>query len=249
MMGGSIHLDSAPGRGSRFRIEIPVERAQGLEAQSAPAPERVSRLETGQPEYRILVVDDDPENRTLLERLLQNAGVPVRVAEDGQQAVESFRDWRPQFIWMDLRMPGIDGIEATQRIRTLPGGQEVKIAAVTASGSNRQRSEVLAAGLDDYVAKPYKTAEIFECLARHLGVRYLAADRAPVTTGGQTARITPGAIFALPVSLRIELRDAIIWLDPNRISRTIEQVAEHDAVLGSTAGSVCRETCQHPDAE
>jgi signal transduction histidine kinase/ligand-binding sensor domain-containing protein/CheY-like chemotaxis protein len=232
-MSGSIRLDSSPGRGSCFRVEIPVEQEAGPQAGSAPESERVPQLETGQPEFRILVVDDDLENRTLLERLLTKAGFPVRLAENGQQGVECFREWRPNFIWMDVRMPVMDGIQATQRIRALDGGKEVKIAAVTASGSDSQRSDVLAAGLDDYVTKPYRTAEIFACLARHLGIRYARAEEAPVIPGAQPATLSPHAIAALPAALRAELREAMYSLHPEQISRTIEKVAKHDAVLGA----------------
>ena len=73
-------------------------------------------------------------------------------------------------------MPVMDGIEAVRRIRLLDGGRDVKIAAVTASGLDSQRNEVLAAGLDDYVSKPYRPEEIFDCMARHLGVRYRRAE-------------------------------------------------------------------------
>ena len=101
------------------------------------------------------------------------------MAENGETGVDEFREWRPQFIWMDLRMPVMDGIEATKRIRVLDGGQDVKIAAVTASGLDSHRSEVLAAGLDDYVRKPYRPDEIFDCMRRHLGVRYRRAHTIP----------------------------------------------------------------------
>ena len=82
----------------------------------------------------------------VLERLLTEAGFQVRVAENGEQGVESFREWRPQFIWMDLRMPVMDGIEATQRIRNLDGGRDVKIVAVTASGFESQTERGAGSG-------------------------------------------------------------------------------------------------------
>ena len=109
LMGGNIAVESTPGRGSCFRVEIPVERTEEFEAKPAAARERILGLEAGQPEYRILVVEDEPENWMVLERLLRDAGFQVRVAENGEQGVESFREWRPHFIWMDLRMPVMDG--------------------------------------------------------------------------------------------------------------------------------------------
>ncbi len=92
----------------------------------------------------------------MLQRLLVDAGFQVRVAEDGAQGVEMFRTWQPQFIWMDLRLPIMGGLEAAREIRALEGGRQVKIVALTASAFARQREEVLAAGLDDFVRKPYR---------------------------------------------------------------------------------------------
>ena len=139
--------------------------------------------EPGEPEHRILIVEDDGENRLLLERLLQNAGFQVRVAGDGEQGVELSRTWRPHFVWMDLRMPGMGGVEAARQIRALEGGRDVKIVAVSASVFASERSGVLAAGLDDFVGKPYRPGEIFDCMARHLGVRYRVNGTAPVSPG------------------------------------------------------------------
>ena len=96
-------------------------------------------LRPGQPEYRILIVEDQRENWLLLQRLLETTGFKVRVAENALQAVEEFKAWRPHFIWMDVRLSGIDGLEATKRIRRLAGGSELKIVAVTASVFASQR--------------------------------------------------------------------------------------------------------------
>ena len=113
------------------------------------------------------------ENWQLLQRLLRDAGFQVRVAEDGAQAVELFQTWRPHLIWMDLRLPVMGGIEAAGKIRAMEGGREVKIIALTASAFAQEREEVMAMGFDDFLRKPYRLDEIFEHMARHLGVRYV----------------------------------------------------------------------------
>jgi signal transduction histidine kinase/DNA-binding response OmpR family regulator len=233
LMGGRIEVESSPGRGSCFRVELPVERAQESEAKPADGRKRILGLEAGQPEYRVLVVEDEPENSMVLERLLRQAGFQVRLAGNGEQGVEAFRECRPQFIWMDLRMPVMDGMAAARRIRDLEGGRDVKIAAVTASGYDSKRSDVMAAGFDDYLRKPYRPDEIFECMERHLGVRYRHAEAERALPGGQAEELRPEAIAALPSSLCAELRDAVFALDAERISRTIQKVSEHDAALGS----------------
>jgi signal transduction histidine kinase/CheY-like chemotaxis protein len=232
LLGGTIHVESAPGCGSRFHIEVPAERADVSEVMADPAKaQRVVGLERDQPDYRIMVAEDRNENWFLLQRLLQTAGFQVRVAEDGAQAIKSFQTWRPHFIWMDLRLPVMDGLEAAKHIRELEGGREVKIVAVTASVFAEQREQVLAAGMDDFVRKPYRPREIFDCMARHLGVRYVySAD--PQAAVGEVTRMVPlEDLAAMPEDLRIQLTNAVILLDFERIEQIIQQVSEQNAAL------------------
>jgi signal transduction histidine kinase/DNA-binding response OmpR family regulator len=239
LMGGSLSLESALGSGSVFRVELPVE-----EMQDSPVavPERrhgrVVGLVPGQPEYRILIVEDKAENWMVLKRLLEGAGFQVRVVENGEQGVDLFSSWRPHFIWMDLRLPGINGVETTRRIRDREGGRDVKIAAVTASGFESERYEVLTSGLDDYVRKPYRQEEIFECLARHLGVRYRRAESPTQPQAAPSGVLRLEVVAALPAALRNELHYSLLTLDAKRISEVVEKVAEQDPSLGSVLASL-----------
>jgi CheY-like chemotaxis protein len=233
LLGGTIHVESTPGCGSRFHVEVPAERADVSEVMVDPAKaQRVVGLERGQPDYRIMVVEDGSENWFLLQRLLQTAGFQVRVAADGAQAITNFQTWRPHFIWMDLRLPVMGGLEAAKHIREMEGGIEVKIVAVTASAFAEQREQVLAAGLDDFVRKPYRPREIFDCMARHLGVRYVySAD--PQVAVGETGPLVPLEDLAgVPEELRIQLANAVTFLDVNRIEQLIRQVSKRNAALG-----------------
>jgi signal transduction histidine kinase/DNA-binding response OmpR family regulator len=232
LMGGTIQVESTRGQGSCFRIEIKVERAPESEVSRSPSLEGVIALAEGQPEYRVLIVEDQQENWMVLEQLLENAGFRVRVANNGAQGVKEFREWRPQFIWMDLRMPVMDGIEATRCIRTCEGGDKVKIAAVTASGYASERSEILAAGMDDYIRKPCRPAEIFECMARHLGVHYQASEGAAKSANERDGELRAEELSALPDALRKELQDAVVMLNPARISAAIERISQENVALG-----------------
>jgi CheY-like chemotaxis protein/two-component sensor histidine kinase len=238
LMGGKIGVESQPGKGSTFRVELPVRRAAAPDAGDAPRPMH-RRVAPGQPEYRILIVEDNADNRLLLQQLLRRAGFDVRTAGDGAEGIEVFRIWRPHWIWMDLRMPGIDGLEATRRIRAMEGGADVKIVALTASVISGQREQVIEAGMDEVVEKPYQQSEIFDCMARHLGLRYvLDASGAEEAERGAPQELSPQAVAALPQDLRGRLLEAVISLEMDRISETIREVADVDAELGSAMARI-----------
>ncbi len=234
LLGGTIQLESTPGRGSRFCVEIPVQTAEASEAiVESPVVQLVIGLEPGQTDYRVLIVEDQKENWLLLERLLQTVGFQVRVVNDGRQAIEAFEKWRPHFIWMDIRLPVLSGSEATARIRELKGGTEVKIVAVTASAFSSQREELLKAGFDDFLRKPYRLQEIFDCLARHLGVRYRYGAGEQAAAGDLSGTLRPEDLAALPATLRDELKSAVINLDAEQIALVAGQISRQNAALGS----------------
>jgi signal transduction histidine kinase/ligand-binding sensor domain-containing protein/DNA-binding response OmpR family regulator len=238
MMGGKISVRSTPGEGSLFRVELPVEEAEESEVLAAhddPNDDKrqVVGLAPGQPEYRVLIVEDEKQNWLLLQRLLIDAGFHVRVAEDGAQGVDVFRTWQPHLIWMDLRLPVMGGLEAARAIRALDGGRDVRIVALTASAFAQQREEVLAAGLDDFLRKPYRPGELFDCMARHLGARYLYREISRISPADPVAPLRPEALAMLPQQLREELADAVVRLHPGSIAAAIDRVSEKDAQLGA----------------
>jgi len=229
-MQGSIALHSTPGQGALFRIELPL--IEGVEEDAPPESalrREVAALAPGQPEYRILIVEDQPENRLLLSRLMERLELPCRQAIDGREAIELFASWQPHLIWMDRRIPGMDGVQATRAIRQLSGGQQVRIVAVTASAFAEQRQEMLAAGIDDIVRKPYRAQEIYAALQRQLGLHYLY-----MSASVPPAEVEPlrGEWLArLPQSLRTELKGALEFMESERIHAALAQVEAHDPRL------------------
>jgi signal transduction histidine kinase/DNA-binding response OmpR family regulator len=232
LMDGSIQVESAPGRGSRFHVELRTQISSGVIVETSSVA-RVIGVEKGQPDYRILIVEDERENWLLLQRLLETVGFQTRVAENGAQAVETFELWRPHFIWMDVRIPVLSGLEAARRIREIEGGREVKIVALTASAFQSQREEVLAAGFDDFLRKPYRSEEVFDCMARHLGVRYVYETRSEPAAQDLTHLLRPESLAQLPPAKLEELERAVISLDPSRIGLVVAQVSEKNASVGA----------------
>ena len=180
LMNGDITVESTPGVGSKFRVEVSLPEAA---AKPAADDRIVVGLAPGQEPPRILVVDDTKINRVVLVTLLSQTGFVVREATNGEEALAAWRAWHPHLIWMDKRMTGIDGLEVTRRIRAeekLSGAKPTPIIALSASALDHERSEIFAAGCDDFVAKPFREKTIFTKLQEHLGVQYIYEERTPV---------------------------------------------------------------------
>ncbi|HEX4769354.1 MAG TPA: two-component regulator propeller domain-containing protein [Bryobacteraceae bacterium] len=232
LMGGTIQVESAPGKGSLFRIQIPVLKLEESDVTGTAAHRgRIIALAPDQPEYRVLIVEDQVENWLLLRRLLEGAGFPAQVCDDAAAAIDKFITWRPHFIWMDWRLPGMDGLEATRRIRELEGGRDVKIAILSAFAFTEYRDEALAAGVDDFVSKPFQAEEIFNCLSRHLGVRYVYEEAVANNTN---TTLVHAVLAGLPAELRKDLREAVISLDSEAIASVIGRMSEHNPALART---------------
>ncbi len=132
-MGGEITVSSVLGQGSLFTFTINANIVTANSIKVDKPSRRVIGLAPGQPQYRILAVDDRLESRILLVKLLSSMGFNVRQASNGQEALDIWERWEPHLIWMDMRMPIIDGYKATQRIKETTKGQATVVIALTAS--------------------------------------------------------------------------------------------------------------------
>jgi signal transduction histidine kinase/CheY-like chemotaxis protein len=225
MMDGEIDVKSEPGKGSLFTVTIPLDLADALALVAQPAPEaEVLWLKPGQADWRILVVDDNRDNRALVTGMLDPAGFVTREAENGAVAIEIFQDWRPHLILMDMRMPVMDGYVATGKIRVLPEGDEVSIVAVTAQAFDEHREDILAAGCDDLVHKPFREHQIFDVIARHLGVEYLRDEVTEAPLPDITIPLTAEMLSELPEELLGGLREATLTLNREAIFAIIERI-------------------------
>ncbi|MCT7972050.1 PAS domain S-box protein [Laspinema olomoucense] len=176
MMGGEIQVSSILGVGSNFTFAIQVEPVHPSEVPQTQSKGSVIGLAPDQPTKRILVVDDMLESRLLLVKLLGSIGFEVHEAENGQEAIAQWLQWQPHLILMDIRMPVMDGYEATKQIKSTPRSHTTAILALTASVFEEDRSAVFAAGCDDFLRKPLEKDELLEKIGYHLKVDYIYAD-------------------------------------------------------------------------
>ncbi|MBF0459929.1 MAG: response regulator [Magnetococcales bacterium] len=233
LMGGRIGVVSTPGAGSTFHFEIPV----GIPPPASLAAialryTTVTGLAAGQPRYRLLIAEDQPENRLLLRRLLEPLGFELREVANGQEAVVLCEEWQPHLVWMDIRMPVLNGLDATRRIRALPNGERIRIVALTAHALEEERLEILAAGCNDFIRKPYREVEIFESLVRHLGVRFLYEDEQTAETRFQGEVLTAAHLEGIPLALLAALRKAAIHLDGDRCLEVAGEISDLNHEVG-----------------
>lgn len=171
ILGGRIEVRSTPGEGSEFSFTIPVATASAaVRALPEPPVEAGERSLEG---VRVLLVEDGPDNRVLLERFLRLAGAEVEMAEDGEVAVDRVRSGRTyDIVLMDMQMPRVDGYEATRRLRQL--GFEGPIVALTALAMHGDREACLGAGCDDYATKPIGRGKLLDVCVAHTRSRRAA---------------------------------------------------------------------------
>ena len=172
LMSGKFAFESEPGIGSRFRFTVPFAPAVSEVFQpSLEAGKQIAHLAAGY-SVKALVADDVQENRDVLSRVLTDIGVEVLTASDGAEAVEKVSVHRPDIVFMDIRMPVVDGLEAAQQILTKFGRDALKLVAISASVFAHEREKYLAIGFDAFIAKPFLAERIYDCLANLLSIEY-----------------------------------------------------------------------------
>ena len=240
LMGGELTVESELGRGNTFKFDVRtglVEETAIPPTLTAQPARQVVGLEPGQPIYRLLIVEDQPPSRALLTRMLAPLGFAVREAAEGQAALDIWQKWKPHLIWMDIRMPVMDGLEATRRIRALErtADRRTIIIALTAITFADERDQILAAGCDDFMRKPFRAAEVWERLNRHLGVRFVYETEESVPGAAQLEKeLTPESLAALSPAWVVALRQATIDADLALILSLIKQIREQNAALALT---------------
>ncbi len=225
---------SPPPSGTTFKFDIPVDIADASEIDNQPHSRRVVALAPNQPQYRILVVDDRDYNRQLLIKLLKPLGFEVQEATNGTEAIDIWDSYSPHLIWMDMRMPMMDGYEATKRIKSTTKGQATAVIALTASVWEEEKAVILSAGCDDFVRKPFHKEVIFDTMAKHLGVRYLYQEQEspsrPTHVAEEPLNLAD-LLAAMQKKWIVKLHEAALDADAELVSQILAEVPESHALV------------------
>jgi len=245
MMGGDITASSTVGVGTCFQCSIPIRLTSGETVCVKTAQGKAIALAAEQREYRILVVDDEPNNRLLLLDLLTSVGFSLQQVSNGREAIDIWQAWHPHLIWMDLRMPIMNGYEATKKIRKTESelnneGLSTKIIAVTASAFKGERDITLASGFDDFVIKPFQEEMIWSKMSQHLGVELISqpsvqnnGKKLPKTIGQKQVPSVDLAADLEEMSSQwlAELHQACSQLDGKEVMELIQAIPSEKAAL------------------
>ncbi|WP_333325213.1 AAA family ATPase [Microcoleus sp. Aus8_D1] len=291
LMGGEMTVNSRAGVGTTFKFDIKVNAVESADRPPEQPSRRVIAIAPDQPRYRIVIADDRWDNRQLLVKLLSPLGFEIYEAKNGIEAIEKWEQYAPHLIFMDLRMPVMDGYEATKQIKakTSSGsplfkgggggieplfkgggggieplskgspegskassssplfkgggggieplsksdgegiqGQATAIVAITASNFEEEKAVVLSTGCDDFIRKPFREANIFDALHKHIGVRFIFEElnAAPSFPENEVNVLTKAAFSALPPELVANLQQAISNLDLEQMQIAIGQIRE-----------------------
>jgi signal transduction histidine kinase/DNA-binding response OmpR family regulator len=232
LMGGDISVDSELGKGTTFQFYIQAKLGQETNRKSAEENPRVLALAPGQPTYKILVVDDKPINRQLLIKLLVPLGFEIKEASNGQEAIAIWDEWEPHLIWMDMRMPVMDGYEATKYIKSTTKGNATAIIALTASVLEEEKAIVLSAGCDDFLRKPFAEHTIFDALAKHLGVQYIFAEtNAPILEQTPQSFLTSPQLTCMPKEWIMQLHEAALEANTHLVLQLVREIPATETSL------------------
>ncbi len=250
LMGGKLTVDSTVGQGSCFHVSLPVAIANAPEQATRTNKQFVQEVIVDQDPYRILIADDQANNRQWLAKLLGTVGFDVLEASDGRDAVAQWQNFHPHLILMDVRMSGMNGYTATKMILQKSQAEQTEttdpsatptpiVIAVSASALETTRMQALAAGCSDFIGKPIAEADLFDRLAHHLNLtyRYTDTDSSKSTLPNDSNLSPSEALACMPLAWTRSLRQAAILCNDTTIDQLLKQIPAEQQSLAEILGS------------
>jgi CheY-like chemotaxis protein len=229
-MGGKLEVSSCLGKGAIFQFNIQAKLSKKY-LSNINNLSKVIGLDNQQIPVKILVVDDQIDNRNLITQLLTLVGFQVLEATNGQEAIAYWQSWQPDLIFMDMRMPIMDGYSATQAIRRLQK-QPIPIIALTASAFDEQQHQILAIGCDDFIGKPFREQEIFSKIGQYLGVKYLyAATESQELSESPAFALTKADLQVMPTIWQESLYQAATRVNSVLVEQLLQEIPPEFADL------------------
>ena len=231
ILGGNLTVSSQVNVGTTFKFQIPVTLIETANNESKLSLNRVIALAPNQRRCRILVVDDKQSNRELLVQMLSQVGFEVRSAENGREAIEIWENFEPHLIFMDMLMPVMNGYEATKEIKATLKGKATVIIAITASVFDEQKPDILSAGCDDIIHKPFIERVIFNKIVQYLKVDFLYEQSGMDESTAGDSTLILSAMQNLPDSWLNQLEASALALEDKEIYQAIAQIENQETEL------------------
>ncbi|MEA5535400.1 CHASE domain-containing protein [Crocosphaera sp. XPORK-15E] len=226
LMGGKIYLNSQVNQGTIIQFYLPVILPEEQDMPPITATRQVVRLAPNQANYRILIVDDQKENRQLLMKFLEPIGFEVQEASNGQEALDIWFNWRPNLIFMDTRMPVMDGYQTIQQIKDLTQKNQTIIIAISSGTLENDQINRLASVCDDILYKPFEIERLLNKIKLHLGVKYDYENEEMETKNEDNLSIslTPSSLGMMPLDWINQVDWAASAGDSKSLYQLIQQI-------------------------
>ncbi len=223
LMGGTITVKSELGKWSCFTLELPLPAGEG------EVPETIAEITHLAPGYQVsaLVVDDVKASRYILAEILCDLGIDVRQAANGQDCLDQIHEWPPDIVFMDIRMPVMNGITTIRHIRE-EFSDKISCIAVTTSTLKQDSDQLLQAGFDDFIGKPYRFDRVYKCLDKYLSVEF------EYNKSEQPAETLDLTKLSLPQSLHERLTEAAELSNLTALEALIVELATEQQALATT---------------
>jgi len=232
ILGGNITVTSEIGKGSIFTFQVDIKQGNP-EAIEKSTSKRVIGIENGKESFRILVVDDKDENLKVAIDLLELVGFETNEAVNGVEAIEKFEQWNPHLILMDMRMPVMDGYEATRKIKSTDRGKQTPVVALTASAFEDERKKIESLGMQGYIRKPFRENELFGVVGKILDITYIYEDEMlEKSPSHNNVEFVASEMAQLPLNLISKMKDALAVADLDLLIELIESFDPVNAELG-----------------